>query len=145
MTVTLYNNTSDNNVLSKNLTQITSVSGSLRNESSLLYPDIRIEAGAGSFANVNYMYISDFGRYYYITDIISERNNIVRVKGKVDPLMTYASQIRGCTGIVRRQQNNYNLYIDDGSLMTYANDKVFTKGFSGGFSSESYVLLVSGS
>ena len=145
MTITLYNNTSDNNVLSKDIAVVDTVSGTLRNESSLLRPTVLIEADASNFANVNYMYIDSFLRYYYVTDIRSVRNGIMEISGRVDPLKTYAHQIRNCTGIVRRQANDYNLLIDDGSLVSYADNKVFQRGFPLGFADDTFILIVSGS
>ena len=142
MTINLYVNSSDNNVLDKTLSSVASVSGSLRNESDVMTPTIIIQ---GDYFNANYCFISDWGRYYYIENIRSIRNNIIEIDCRIDTLKTYASQIRACTGIVKKQQNDYNLYINDGSFMTYANDKVFTKGFSGSFDTDSYVLLVAGS
>lgn len=142
MNITLYSNSSDNNVVTKNISQIASLSGSLRNESGIMSPSILIE---GTYPSANYCYISDWGRYYFIEEIISVRNNITEIRCRIDTLMTYAQQIRGLTAIIKKQENDYNLYINDGSFMTYANDKVFTKGFPGSFSDDSYVLLVSGS
>lgn len=145
MTIDLYNNTSENNKLDKDITLVSSLSGSLRAGTSLLTPDIMIEGSAGSFTpGVNYMHIPDFGRYYYITDVTTERNNVIIIKGRVDVLKTYASQIRNCTGIIRRNAEDWNLYINDGSLMTYANDYVNAQNFPHGFSGESLILLVKG-
>ena len=142
MNITLYSNSSDNNVVTKNISQIASLTGSLRNESGIMSPSILIQ---GTYPSANYCYISDWGRYYFIEEIISVRNNISEIRCRIDTLMTYAQQIRGLTAIIKKQENDYNLYINDGSFMTYANDKVFTKGFPGSFSNDSYVLLVSGS
>ena len=142
MNITLYSNSSDNNVVTKNISQIASLTGSLRNESGIMSPSILIE---GTYPSANYCYISDWGRYYFIEEIISVRNNVSEIRCRIDTLMTYAQQIRGLTAIIKKQENDYNLYINDGSFMTYANDKVFTKGFPGSFSDDSYVLLVSGS
>ncbi len=142
MNITLYSNSSDNNVVTKNISQIASLTGSLRNESGIMSPSILIQ---GTYPSANYCYISDWGRYYFIEEIISVRNNISEIRCRIDTLMTYAQQIRGLTAIIKKQENDYNLYINDGSFMTYANDKVFTKGFPGSFSDDSYVLLVSGS
>lgn len=142
MNITLYSNSSDNNVVTKNISQIANLTGSLRNESGIMSPSILIQ---GTYPSANYCYISDWGRYYFIEEIISVRNNISEIRCRIDTLMTYAQQIRGLTAIIKKQENDYNLYINDGSFMTYANDKVFTKGFPGSFSDDSYVLLVSGS
>lgn len=142
MNITLYTNSSDNNVVTKTISQVASLTGSLRNESGIMSPSILIQ---GTYPTANYCYISDWGRYYFIEEIISVRNNISEIRCRIDTLMTYAQQIRGLTAIIKKQENDYNLYINDGSFMTYANDKVFTKGFPGSFSDDSYVLLVSGS
>ena len=142
MNITLYSNSSDNNVVTKNISQVASLTGSLRNESGIMSPSILIQ---GTYPSANYCYISDWGRYYFIEEIISVRNNISEIRCRIDTLMTYAQQIRSLTAIIKKQENDYNLYINDGSFMTYANDKVFTKGFPGSFSDDSYVLLVSGS
>lgn len=142
MNITLYSNSSDNNVVTKTISQVASLTGSLRNESGIMSPSILIQ---GTYPTANYCYISDWGRYYFIEEIISVRNNVSEIRCRIDTLMTYAQQIRGLTAIIKKQENDYNLYINDGSFMTYANDKVFTKGFSGSFDSDSYVLLVSGS
>lgn len=142
MNITLYSNSSDNNVVTKTISQVASLTGSLRNESGIMSPSILIQ---GTYPSANYCYISDWGRYYFIEEIISVRNNISEIRCRIDTLMTYAQQIRDLTAIIKKQENDYNLYINDGSFMTYANDKVFTKGFPGSFSNDSYVLLVSGS
>ena len=146
MTIDLYNNTSENNKLDKDITLVSSLSGSLRAGTSLLTPDIMIEGSADSFTpGVNYMHIPDFGRYYYITDVTTERNNVIIIKGRVDVLKTYASQIRNCTGIIRRNAEDWNLYINDGALKTYTPTNTFTRNFPNGFTAGSYVLIMSGS
>lgn len=143
--VVFYNNTSENNVLTKTITEQFTKTGELRNETSLLKPDIMFEGVASSFTpDVNYMYIADFGRYYYIDDVKTLRNNVIMVSGHVDVLMTYDSQIRACTGIIKRNAEDWNLYINDGSLMSYVNDYVNAQNFPGGFDSNSYVLVVNG-
>lgn len=143
--IVFYNNTSENNKLDKNLTEVMTLDGVLRNETSLLKPSIQIEASASTFSPaVNYMYIEEFGRYYYIDDVQSVRNNVTIVTGHVDVLKTYAAQIRACKAIIRRQENDWNLYINDGSLITYANDWVQAKNFPGSFDDESFILMVNG-
>ena len=95
MNITLYSNSSDNNVVTKNISQIASLTGSLRNESGIMSPSILIQ---GTYPSANYCYISDWGRYYFIEEIISVRNNISEIRCRIDTLMTYAQQIRGLTG-----------------------------------------------
>ena len=144
--IIFYNNTSENNVLDKSITEAFTKTGSLRNETSILQPSIMIEGEASDFPpSVNYMYIADFGRYYYIEDVTTLRNNVIMVSGRVDVLMTYATQIRSCVAIIKRNAEDWNLYINDGSLMSYANDYVNSQNFPHGFDTNSLILTVLGS
>lgn len=145
MTLTLYINNSDDRVVSKNLTQIVSYDGTLRVESSIHDPVINIQANVSDLATCNYFYISEFGRYYYITDIRSIRSNICEISGRCDVLMTYATQIKACSGIYNRNENSWNLYLDDGALRVYNNPMILTKEFPSGFSGGAFVLAVAGS
>ena len=94
------------------------------------------------------MYISDFSRYYFIDDIISINNDIWEVHGHVDVLETYKTQILANQAVIARQQNRYNLYLNDPDFMTYNFDQIQTKKFSNpaGFNKVlNYVLVVNGS
>ena len=144
MTLTLYNNASQANVVTKSLTQISQLTGTLRYSSSVLKPIITIESS--TFINANYAHITEFGRYYYINDIVSEYNNLWTLSMEVDVLMTYATEIKAQTAIVSRQANKYNMYLDDGWFACYQNPQVSTKVFSEAapFETQTFVLLVAG-
>lgn len=142
LTINLMNNSSDTNVVSKSTSTLSSVSGVLKESTSIINPTIKIEGVLPT--TCNYFYIPDFGRYYYITDIVSISNDIFEISGHVDVLMTYAAQLRSCSGIVARQQNNYNLYLDDGSFKTYQNPRFKKINFPSGFSDMEFVLAVAG-
>ena len=47
--------------------------------------------------------------------------------------------------IVKRQENRWNLYLDDGSFKVYQNPMVLTKAFPQGFTTQEFVLAVAGS
>lgn len=143
--IVLYTNTSPRNYLSKSLTEVATVSGVLREDSDIVNPVIEIVYGS-SPAVVNYIYIAEFGRYYYVNDITSTKNGLWVFSCSSDPLMSFRNSILDCTGIVRRAQssNAYNMMLDDGSFRTYANPRIVTKNFPSGFSRPSYVLAVAG-
>lgn len=135
--------TDDNNKISKTVISSVTLQGTLRNESSILNPVVLIE---GDLFGYNYAYISQFGRYYYITDIVSIREDLCEVHLHVDVLMTYATGIRALTGLIVRQEKEYNLFLPDPLIRTYANPRVFTRAFPAGFANDSkFVLLVLGS
>ena len=141
--VTLYQNLSDNRVLTKNIVNSLEVSGTLRNECSVVTPVIQIQT-TQNLSTYNYCYIPEFHRYYYINEIRSIVNGVFEISLKCDVLMTYKQGILASRGVVSRQQNNVNLYLDDPKLPIYSNTFTVTKNFPSGLTGESYVLVVAG-
>lgn len=144
-TVALQSNTSPKNQLDKSISGVLSVSGTLKEGTSVIDPVILVQAPLSTLVNANYMTISAFGRSYFITDIRSIRNDLVEISGHVDVLSTYAAGIRGNNAIIYRQENDWNLYLDDGSFQIYQNPSVLTRPFPSGFSTLEFVLAVAGS
>lgn len=144
-TVALQSNSSPKNQLDKSISGVLSVSGTLKDGTSVIDPVILVQAPLSTLVNANYMTISAFGRSYFITDIRSIRNDLVEISGHVDVLSTYAAGIRGNNAIIYRQENDWNLYLDDGSFQIYQNPSVLTRPFPSGFSTLEFVLAVAGS
>lgn len=146
MNLVLYSNTSDNNVVSKSITQLKSMTGTLREACSITDPVIKVEGlTASQLKSANYAYISDFGRYYFITNIICV-GLLYEIHMHVDVLMSYASGIRSQTAVISRQQNKnlYNLYLQDGVFKTYANPNYQIKQFPNGFDTQQFIFCVAG-
>ena len=144
-TVALQSNSSPKNQLDKSISGVLSVSGTLKEGTSVIDPVILVQAPLSTLVNANYMTVSAFGRSYFITDIRSIRNDLVEISGHVDVLSTYAAGIRGNNAIIYRQENDWNLYLDDGSFQIYQNPSVLTRPFPSGFSTLEFVLAVAGS
>ena len=143
--IILQRNNSEVNKVDKSLTTITTMTGTLKNETSIIDPVILFEASLSDLKNCNYCTISDFGRSYFVNNIRSIRNGLVELTCHVDVLSTYKSQIRQQFAIVKRQQENWNLYLNDGSFKVYQNPMVLTKQFPAGFTTPSFVMAVAGS
>lgn len=146
MTIKLYTNTSPANFVTKNITQIGSDhTGTLRQETSIINPVIMLEASSVP-ASANYLYISDFARYYFIEDIVSVRNGLWEIHCKVDPLTSFKTELKACKGIVHRAEgeNAYNTNLDDGAFRAYCDPHIVTMAFPGTFNSWSYILAVAG-
>lgn len=145
VSVALYQNNSENYRIDKSLTAKYSESCTLKDGCSVENPILLI-ANTNNLTDCNYLYISEFNRYYFITDIVSVRNGLWEIHAHVDVLMTYSSQIKACTGICKRQEQLFNLYLDDPEFKTYNNSQIVTKVFSGGNLTKnmSYVLVVAG-
>lgn len=146
MNLTLYYNYSDNNRVYKNLSVALSASGTLRDKCSVQDPVIMINAD--DLHNANYMYIAEFERYYYITNVVSVRENLWAIYGHVDVLMTYANGISNCYGIVARtaEPGKANLYLDDDKFVIESRKKIETIAFpnSPATGGKTFVLTMSG-
>lgn len=143
--IILQRNNSEKNKVDKTLTTISTMTGTLKNETSIIDPVIFFEASLSDLKNCNYCTISEFGRSYFVNNIRSIRNGLVELTCHVDVLSTYKSQIREQFVIVKRQQENWNLYLNDGSFKCYQNPMVLTKQFPAGFTTPSFVMAVAGS
>lgn len=143
--IKLQRNNSEPIRVDKDIDDILTLSGTLREGTSIIDPVIKIECNIADVASCNYMTIDAFARKYFVKDIISLRNNLVEFHCHVDVLMTYRDGIRRNSGIVKRQENLWNLYLNDGSLKIYQNPHVITKEFPSGFNTQEFVFAVSGS
>lgn len=145
MTFTLMKNKSERETLTKALTTLETLTGSLRKQSSIIDPVIEVTGiASGTVIACNYAYIPEFGRYYFVKNITSVRTNVWIIECHVDVLGTYATQIKAQTAVVRRQENSWNLYLDDGIFKTYQNPKIITKAFPSGFTTQNFVIAVAG-
>ena len=143
--IVLQKNNSERNRITKDISEILTVSGELKTETSIIDPVIMIGCDLSSVVGCNYMSIPAFGRSYFVNNIRSIRSGLVEFSCHVDVLSSFAPQIRSNTAIVRRQENNWNLYLNDGSFKVYQNPNVLTKAFPSGFTTQEFVLAIAGS
>lgn len=145
MTINFYRNNSDLNVVSKSLSGTSSMSGTLKNDCSVTDPTIIVETANPS--SWNYMYIPEFGRYYYITNMTSIHNGVWAISGHVDVLMSYASLIRSQSAILARSATTYNLYLDDDKFLVTSKRIYQTHVFPGAPPSGGgkFAIIVAGS
>ncbi len=138
-------NRSERIALDKTFDVFTTLTGTLKAETSIVDPVIIIEADVATLNRANYMEIESFGRFYFITNIKSIRNGLVEISAHCDVLSSFKTAIRGNSGIIAKQENAWNLYLNDGSFKVYQNPMVLTKAFPSGFTSQEFVLGVAGS
>lgn len=149
-TVTCGITTDEKRSLNKDFSSRVSHTATLRNESSVVDPVILIDADAGSLAACNYMQIAEFGRYYFITDVIAVSEGLAEVHGHCDVLYTYASYIRKNPAIIARTANSWkvnNLIVD--KQLKVSNKRTVTVQPIGSFEIPSgvnytYVMLTAG-
>lgn len=140
-TISLFKTNSENNRLVKVLTDKKQLSGTLKEQTSILNPSIVINSEENISA-YNYAYISEFGRYYYITDIVSARNGLWRISLRCDVLMSYSNEIKNITGVVVRQESNPNKLLIDRLEAIQSNKEIDILYYPDAFSKNLQFILV---
>lgn len=129
--IVLLHNKSERNVIGK-----TFVSGSgnrLKIEGANFF-DESISApvftiAASEVYTYNYAYVPALHRYYYITDIIALKNNMLELHMQVDPLQSFKDEIKACKAICSRSEWRNNYLINDGAMMVKQPQLVSTLQF----------------
>ena len=142
--IVLQTNNSEPNRVTKSVSDIMTLSGVLKEETSIIDPVIKIECDLATVTGCNYLSIPSFGRSYFVTNIRSIRSGLVEFSCHVDVLSSFADGIKANSAIVKRQENSWNLYLNDGSLKVYQNPIVLTKAFPSGFTTQEFVLAIAG-
>lgn len=140
-TIELMHNKDPYNKINKNPDSVRSVTGTLKDETSIVDPDIIIEY-SGTLTDCNYAYISEFSRYYYIRNIESVRTNLWRVSMHCDVLKTFAEGILGSPCIVAKNAKRFNMYLNDADYKCQQNEWVLTQNYPSGFDLSTAVYLL---
>ena len=131
--------------LDKELVTIATLSGTLKEPTSFIDPVVIVEATQEQMKDCNYLRINQFGRYYFVNNIVVLRTGLYQIQAHVDVLYTYKTQIRKNYAIIHRSQNDYELNLDDGSIKVNNNPTIQTKSFTNGFTTSlEFLLAVAG-
>lgn len=144
MTLTLYRNISEYNAVNKSIEELAVLNGVLRDSCSIMDPVILVEGVDQYIPTMNYAKIDEFNRYYFITGVESVRQGLWRISMHVDVLYTYRAQIRTNHAIIERNENLYDLKLNDGLFKTQQNPRIAQFPFPAGFNTWNYVLAVAG-
>lgn len=145
MTIELYTNNSPAIKLTKDLTTIVTLSGVLKESTSIIDPVFRISGITDTQAAItNYITVPELNRSYFVRGVDSIRNGVYEFICHVDVLSTYADAIKAQTAVIHRQENQWNLYLDDGIFKTYQNPNIIVKKFPSGFTTQEFILAVAG-
>lgn len=144
MNLTLYYNTSQDDVVSKSISAFGTYSCKLQEPCTLEAPHVRMQL-SGFNPRANYMYIDLLQRYYNIAEVKYLENGLVELTGAVDPLMSFASSIRGLAAIVDRNEFDWDDYMVDSDLLMGV-ERVNTTEYIGHIedSTQYYLLNVAG-
>lgn len=144
ISLVLQKNASEEIVFDKKLTNVSTVTATLKRETDIVNPTFLLRVN--SLPNFNYITCSNLGRSYFVRNITSVTGGLWEIVCECDVLSSYKTQIRANKAIVRRQEKDWNLYYNDGSFRTYQNPHIITKSFPNGFSpsNPTFVLAVAG-
>lgn len=123
MVINLYQNQVDKRKLNKPLNLLTSVDCDLLNPCTLLNPEVVLEIPDNIVKSVNYVYIPDFNRYYFIKSdgINILPGGLVQLSLEVDPLMSWRSYINSLRAYILRNEFEYSKWMNDDMLPTRVN------------------------
>lgn len=144
--IVLGRNTSPTHQINKQVTQVATLTGTFRDSVDILSPVVRVEYS--NPVGFDYVYISAFGRYYYVEDITVVRTGILDLHLSIDVLESHKAAILANDAILDKQENSYNLYLNDDTIKMRQDPLVTLLKFPHGMfenNSFEYVLLVAGS
>ena len=143
MLVHLCNTTSERNIINKDIRQIQSVNAVIKGEISVETPTL-ILSFSGSSNNINYVMIPEFGRSYFITDIIDLTGQRYEIHCKSDVLESFKGSILSMSCVIDKQENDVlsNMYYNDGSFISQEKEFIYTKNFPNGFLDNGQFILI---
>lgn len=141
MNVNFYNTKIKKNELNKTLGTPIVKTCALKNGSSIEDPVLYMEHDVSLF-NTNYVYIPDFGRYYFISgrELVEHTEYITC---HVDVLKSFADDIKNSKGIATRSQF-YNRNLADKMIIPLESEKIRYRILSSPITGGTYVAIIGG-
>lgn len=113
-TCTLYNNSSDPNVINKAITSLGDFECDFKQSIDVERPTVYVSASA-AYDKANYMYIPEFGRFYYC-HAIGGTSQTITFECTSDPLMSFSGGILSADALISRNPWRYDLYLPDSDI-----------------------------
>lgn len=127
MTIYLYKNHSSAIEAVKAISLVQTLTGTLRNGTSIVNPVILVELN--SVPDFNYMAILEFNRKYFVNNIVSTHNNLWEIHAHCDVLSTFWPDIRVADCIVKRNEYKRTKDLVDSEVWVTAKSKFGVKKF----------------
>lgn len=116
MLIRMYKTESSNNTIGKIKTDLIEKDIKFKDTANIRNPVIKLKLET-VMLDYNYFEIPDFKRFYYVSDIYIESNDIIVFELKVDVLESFKDQILESHGLLKRSKNG-NEYITDNRFRT---------------------------
>lgn len=140
MNITLSQNISENNRLTKTLLNAREVNGTLREECDVENPKILFESK--DLINFNYAFIPLYNRYYFVTDWKVVRNGLMTATFSVDVLMSFKEQINMLPVIVSATESFGTNYMPSEVFNTLVKDTTSVLNFQNGLLDNGEFILI---
>ena len=143
MLVHLCNTTSERNIINKDIRQVQSVNAVIKGAISLETPTL-ILSYSGNADDINYLMIPEFGRNYFITEVVDLTGQRYEIKCRSDVLESFKNSILRMSCVIDKQENEIlsNMYYNDGSFISQEKEFIYTKNFPQGFLDDGQFILI---
>ena len=149
MVLKLFKTKSAPNVVNKSLTEVVTFEEVIfKEDTSLLNPTVIINGVSNSssytievIGKCNYFSIPKVDRYYFITDIVMLHGGRVAISGKVDPLMSFKTDILASTQLIVRQEKKTNNYLIDTDIPLSSKKQIIEHEFGDSIADGGYYIL----
>ena len=143
MNITLYVNSSEQNKINKTLAPVATLTGAIKEPSSITKPVILVEYSDP--ITFNYCYIDAFNRYYFVRDVVAVRNDLMRLFLDVDVLESFKTQILAQQVIIDKSKTDFNKYLPDENWRVNVKTKTDIVNYpSGLLESGEFILITAG-
>ena len=140
----LYISKQPKNTLRKELHQVATLNNCVYKDSvNVTRPSI-ILSYSDEIESANYVYLSDKGRYYFVTNKTKMSAQKIKLDLEVDVLVSNQSDILSLSATIARNEFLKNAYLLDNNYSVYAYEQIVTKTFPTGFNSNTIILMTTG-
>lgn len=141
MNAYFYNLTFNKNQVVKTVGTITASTVSLKAPCDLHDPVLELVHSAGNMS-INYAYIPDFGRYYYVDPPeIDGKIDVLHLH--VDVLMSFSAAIKN-SDVIASRSNFANKQFDDNMVKPETNKFIEYRKLADALTGETYVAIIGG-
>lgn len=138
--IQLLHNDSKDLVVDKSLTPVATYNGTFRETVDSLRPTFILQGNVA--ANVNYAYIPAFGRFYYVTDRKEVTKDLTELSLYTDVRKSFATQLYAAKGVVQRNSQLYDMYLNDPKIPVGAHKALTIKKFNTPFSNYAGISML---
>ena len=144
MNIKLYSTSSEVNVLNKLINYIDECSAVIKGNLSYENPVIVLQYKSSIQPEINYVYIPEYKRYYFIEDIIDLTGGRYEIHCNVDVLSSFNNDILKLSCVIDKQEytDKSNLYYNDGSFIVLPQENITVINFANGFNENGEFILI---